>query len=513
MYPETTAGVQRHLEAAADADNRGRSQRGGRLRRLLESAVLSLKSARTLVAFWDVDAPATLDRIGRPATLPRAGPPSYDLILTYGGGAPVVAATGVRGAAVRAHLQRPRSRNASRGRARSALHRRSRVHRPTGCPTAKSALRNSFRGPAHSATRASSRRKRLGRRGAAPQRPLGRTRVYGRSQRVQLPRARSAQRHPRQHGAYGYSPATRIFEAAGSCACIVSDAWEGIEEFFEPGPKSWWRQTVPKSPCSDAADAGAGAADRRRGASPGAPSTPMRGGSRSSNRYWRGASHDEPALANVCGRLPPSSDRGPRTVDHIVVGQRTRDHLSRTVARAVPARPRGPVPGVRLPWYRAHRDITGSACGRPCAYYQDSTICGSASRRDPQRRSRDRRLVCPGRIAIGHGCGVATGIIAFYDIDTPVTLAKLARAETCYYLEAALIPGYDLYLSFTGGPTLRGSERVIGASARRACTVASIRNGTVPARQAGRMGARLSRHVQRRSPAGARGSAVQPARR
>jgi spore maturation protein CgeB len=35
--------------------------------------------------------------------------------------------------------------------------------------------------------------------------------------------------------AYGYSPATRIFEAAGAGACIITDAWEGIAMFFEPG--------------------------------------------------------------------------------------------------------------------------------------------------------------------------------------------------------------------------------------------------------------------------------------
>ena len=33
----------------------------------------------------------------------------------------------------------------------------------------------------------------------------------------------------------GFSPATRIFEAAGAGACIITDAWEGIEMFFEPG--------------------------------------------------------------------------------------------------------------------------------------------------------------------------------------------------------------------------------------------------------------------------------------
>jgi spore maturation protein CgeB len=34
---------------------------------------------------------------------------------------------------------------------------------------------------------------------------------------------------------YGFSPATRIFEAAGAAACIITDAWEGIELFLAPG--------------------------------------------------------------------------------------------------------------------------------------------------------------------------------------------------------------------------------------------------------------------------------------
>jgi spore maturation protein CgeB len=35
--------------------------------------------------------------------------------------------------------------------------------------------------------------------------------------------------------ANGWSPATRVFEAAGAGACVISDAWEGIDEFLEPG--------------------------------------------------------------------------------------------------------------------------------------------------------------------------------------------------------------------------------------------------------------------------------------
>jgi spore maturation protein CgeB len=57
-------------------------------------------------------------------------------------------------------------------------------------------------------------------------------------------------------------------------------------------------------------------------------------------------------------------------------------------------------------------------------------------------------------------------MVAFYDIDTPVTLAKLARGEH-EYLSPQLVPGYDLYLSFTGGPVLALLERQYGARAAR----------------------------------------------
>jgi spore maturation protein CgeB len=60
----------------------------------------------------------------------------------------------------------------------------------------------------------------------------------------------------------------------------------------------------------------------------------------------------------------------------------------------------------------------------------------------------------------------AKGITAFYDIDTPVTLAKLERGE-CDYLSESLIPRYSLYLSFTGGPTLTRLEEQFGSPMAR----------------------------------------------
>ena len=56
----------------------------------------------------------------------------------------------------------------------------------------------------------------------------------------------------------------------------------------------------------------------------------------------------------------------------------------------------------------------------------------------------------------------ARGVIAFYDIDTPVTLAALERGD-CSYLSRDAIPGFDLLLSFTAGPTLQRLEREFGA--------------------------------------------------
>ncbi|MFN3726402.1 MAG: glycosyltransferase [Allosphingosinicella sp.] len=79
----------------------------------------------------------------------------------------------------------------------------------------------------------------------------------------------------------------------------------------------------------------------------------------------------------------------------------------------------------------------------------------------------------PDGVAVGRFVqGAARGITAFYDIDTPVTLAKLERGDF-EYLSPEIIPGYDLYLSFTGGPTLRTIEERYGSPAARAlyCSV------------------------------------------
>jgi spore maturation protein CgeB len=77
---------------------------------------------------------------------------------------------------------------------------------------------------------------------------------------------------------------------------------------------------------------------------------------------------------------------------------------------------------------------------------------------------------------------IAKGVTAYYDIDTPVTLAKLAAGDD-EYITPALIRRYHLYLSFTGGPTLREIERTYGSPGARVlyCSVDTAQYRPEPA--------------------------------
>jgi spore maturation protein CgeB len=125
-----------------------------------------------------------------------------------------------------------------------------------------------------------------------------------------------------------------------------------------------------------------------------------------------------------------------------------------------------------VPWYAAHRDLPEPEFCR-LALYPD--LAGLEAHRDAIAEA-DAVVVgsyVPEGVAVGRLAQEwARGATAFYDIDTPVTLAKLARGDE-EYLSAESIPGFDLYLSFTGGPTLDLLERRYGARSARAlfCSV------------------------------------------
>jgi spore maturation protein CgeB len=120
-----------------------------------------------------------------------------------------------------------------------------------------------------------------------------------------------------------------------------------------------------------------------------------------------------------------------------------------------------------VPWYAANRDL-------PAPPYCDLALYGGV----PELRARFGdairaadlvvvgSYVPEGQVVARLVQELARGITAFYDIDTPVTVARLARGD-CEYLAPELVPGFDLYLSFTGGPMLARIERELGAPAAR----------------------------------------------
>ena len=125
-----------------------------------------------------------------------------------------------------------------------------------------------------------------------------------------------------------------------------------------------------------------------------------------------------------------------------------------------------------VPWYRDQRDLTDPGYCR-LGFYRTVEELG---RRRAEIRDADAVMVgsyVPDGVEVGRFVQrTARGVTAFYDIDTPVTLAKLERGEF-EYVSPELIAGYDLYLSFTGGPTLDRIERQFGSPRARAlyCSV------------------------------------------
>jgi len=125
-----------------------------------------------------------------------------------------------------------------------------------------------------------------------------------------------------------------------------------------------------------------------------------------------------------------------------------------------------------VPWYAgAHRDLPHPDFCR-LEYYAD--LPGLDAWQE-EIAAADAVIVgsyVPEGVAVARFVQQHARVSAFYDIDTPVTLAKLARGDF-EYLSPEVIPAYGVYLSFTGGPTLGRLESEFGAKSARAlyCSV------------------------------------------
>ena len=157
-----------------------------------------------------------------------------------------------------------------------------------------------------------------------------------------------------------------------------------------------------------------------------------------------------------------------------------------------------------VPWYAAQRDLPQLPAGRLCLYESLEQL-----RRETTAAVAAADLVILGSY-VPEGAAVAEwalraagGAVAFYDIDTPITLQKLVDGDR-EYLGAEQVREFDLYLSFTGGPTLETLSERFGA--RRAVQFPCLVDPEAyrPASDAPRSGPRLPRHLQRGPSAGAR---------
>jgi spore maturation protein CgeB len=238
VYPATEMGVHRALKEARLADVVVKASGVGVFDALLEEAVLELRRPDVTVIYWDVDAPATLDRLAADDADPfRLLIPRYDLILTYGGGLPVVAAFKALGARECIPVY-------------NALD--TATHFPVP-PASRFAADLSFLG-----NRLPDREQRveqfflraakllpardflLGGSGwgdkplPANVRYLGH--VYTADHNAVNSSALAVLNINRESMArYGFSPPTRVFEAVGAGACLITDCWQGIEQFLDPG--------------------------------------------------------------------------------------------------------------------------------------------------------------------------------------------------------------------------------------------------------------------------------------
>jgi spore maturation protein CgeB len=205
---------------------------------LLEEAVLDLQGPNTWVVFWDVDAPATLDRVQHNASDAfRALIPRFDFVLTYGGGNPVIEAYEALGAkkcvpiynALDPHTHfpvppEPRFR-ADLGFLGNRLPDRERRVEEFFLRVAEMVPDKTFL---------------LGGSGWADKPKSDNVRyvghVYTRDHNAFNCTPTAVLNINRESMArYGFSPPTRVFEAAGAGSCLITDAWVGIEMFLEPG--------------------------------------------------------------------------------------------------------------------------------------------------------------------------------------------------------------------------------------------------------------------------------------
>ena len=237
VYPATAEGLRSVLQRAADADVVVKASGVGVFDAELIDGVVEHARADALKIFWDVDAAATLDEMRHEEDHPvRRNLKSLDLILTYGGGPPVVGdyeSFGARKCVPIYNALDPTTHHPVESDPRFAADLSFLGNR---LPDREARVEQFFLAAAEALPE---RQFLIGGNGwdskamPANVKDVGHVfttdhNAFNCTPLAVLNIARDSM------ASVGFSPATRVFEAAGAAACLITDAWEGIEQFLEP---------------------------------------------------------------------------------------------------------------------------------------------------------------------------------------------------------------------------------------------------------------------------------------
>lgn len=235
---QTPGDLDRMLDLASAADLVIKHSGVGAGDAWLEARVLDCRSLRCQVAFWDVDAPATLASVEGDADNPfRRAIPEYDFIFTYGGGSPVIdryLRLGARNCHPIYNALDPDTHHPVQADPALAC---DLVFVGNRLPDRERRVEQLFLAAAELAPECSLI---LGGEGWEGK-PLPRNVRWighvgtGDHNRVNCSTRMVLNINRDSMADVGFSPPTRVFEAAGAAACVITDRWPGIETFFEPG--------------------------------------------------------------------------------------------------------------------------------------------------------------------------------------------------------------------------------------------------------------------------------------
>jgi spore maturation protein CgeB len=238
VYAATAAGWQEALNAAArDCDVLVKASGVGVFDAELEQAVPEICPAHAISIYWDVDAPATLEAVAADATHHlRRAIPRYDLVLTYGGGKPVVDGYRERGARRCVPIYNALDPATHFPVPPDAAFRCDLAFLGNRLPDREARVEEYFLKPAQLLP---SREFLIGGAGwrdkAMPANVRKLDHVGTADHNAFFASGLATLNVNRDSMArFGFSPPTRVFEAAGAAACLITDAWDGIEQFLEP---------------------------------------------------------------------------------------------------------------------------------------------------------------------------------------------------------------------------------------------------------------------------------------